>query len=214
MMIVQTHQTQADVDSSGNHKQDHAAGIYEMVMIALLVIVVLSYGVFGWCMRALCTVIGYHTSLLSAMMVMGALLLSRRVRTEVNGACGYDTVALVTIGVVSCAVFGWCMRALCTLLCYHTSLVTVFIVTSVHALVMLLWRMRTKLTKLVSIGAHHFNLFLVAIIHCYALVLWWVRAQLKSIHRDKKVRLVVEAVTHVLLLWMIRSNSLMVTKAT
>jgi hypothetical protein len=60
---------------------------------------------------------------------------------------------------------------------------------------------RTKLTKLVSIGAHHFKLILVAIVHCsYTLVLWWVRAQLKSIHRDKKVRLVLEAVTDVLLL--------------
>jgi uncharacterized membrane protein YdfJ with MMPL/SSD domain len=138
MTIVQTHQTQADVHSSGNHKQDHAAGVYEMVMVALLVIVVLLYGVFGWCMRALCTLIGYHNSLLSAMTVM-ALLLSWRVGTEVNGACGYDIVALVTIVVISCAAFGWCMRALCTLICNHTSLVTMFIVTSVHALVMLLW---------------------------------------------------------------------------
>jgi hypothetical protein len=97
MMIIQTHQTHSQAD--------HVAGVYEMVMVVLLVIVVLSYGVFGWCMRALCTLIGYHTSLLSAITVM-ALLLSWRVRTEVNGACGYDTVALVTIVVVSCAAFG------------------------------------------------------------------------------------------------------------
>jgi hypothetical protein len=83
-----------------------------------------------------------------------------------------------------------------------------FIVTSVHALAILLWRVRTKLTKLVSIGAaHHFKLILVAIVHCYTLVLRWVMAQLKSIrHRDKKVKLVLEAVTHVLWLWMMRSK--------
>jgi hypothetical protein len=72
-----------------------------MVMVALLVIVVLSYGVFGWCMRALCTLIGYHNSLLVSAMTVMALLLSWRVGTEVNGACGYDTVALVTIVVMS-----------------------------------------------------------------------------------------------------------------
>jgi hypothetical protein len=38
VMIIQTHQTQTDVYSSGNHKQDHAAGVYEMVLVALLVI--------------------------------------------------------------------------------------------------------------------------------------------------------------------------------
>jgi hypothetical protein len=38
------------------------------------------------------------------------------------------------------------------------------------------------------------------------LVLQWVRAQLKSIHRDGKVRLVLEAVTHMLLLWTVRSK--------
>ena len=178
-----------------------------MVMVALLVIVVLSYGVFGWCMRALCTLIGYHNSLLVSAMTVMALLLSWRVGTEVNGACGYDTVALVTIVVMSCAAYGWCMRALCTLICFHTSFVIMFIVTSVHALAMLLWRVRTKLTKLVSIGAaHHFKLILVAIIHCYTLVLRWLMAQLKSIHRDKKVKLVLEAVTHVLWLWMMRSK--------
>jgi hypothetical protein len=68
MTIVQTHQTEADMNSSSNYKQDYAAGVYEMVIVVLL------YGVFGWCMRALPTLISYHTSLLSALMVMLLLL--------------------------------------------------------------------------------------------------------------------------------------------
>jgi hypothetical protein len=93
------------MNSSSNYKQDNAAGVYKMV------IVVHSYGVFGWCMRALRTLFSYHISLLSALTVM-------------------------------------------------------FIVVSVHALLMLLFRVRTKLTKLVSVTVHHFKLNSVAIIHC------------------------------------------------
>jgi hypothetical protein len=75
------------------------------------------YGVCGWCMRALRTLIGYHTSLLSAIMVM-ALFLWRRVGTMMSVAivCCYS--------VLSYGVFGWCMTALQIVIGYHTSLLS------------------------------------------------------------------------------------------
>jgi hypothetical protein len=68
------------------------------------------------------------------------------------------------------------------------------------------WRVGTKLTKFVSIATQHFKLISVPIVCCYTWIPRWVRVQLKFIHRDGKARLVLEAVTHVLLLWTVRSK--------
>jgi hypothetical protein len=71
---------------------------------------------------------------------------------------------------------------------------------------LLWWRVGTKLTKLVSIATQHFKLILVPIVCCYTSILRWGRAQLKFIHRDGKAGLVLEAVSHMLLLWAVRSK--------
>jgi hypothetical protein len=99
---------------------------------------VLSFGVFGWCMRALHILIGYHTSLLSAMMVM-ALFLWRRVGMMIS-------VAIVRCYIVlSYGVFGRCMRALRILIGYLASLLSAMTVMS------FLWLRRVRMMISVAI---------------------------------------------------------------
>jgi len=88
-------------------------------------------GEFGWCMRALHTLIGYHTSLVKTITVI------QTHQTEVDADMDVDTdsdeqeqehgagickiVVLVTIVVMWCGLFGWCMRASSTFIVYHAS---------------------------------------------------------------------------------------------
>jgi hypothetical protein len=103
-----------------------------MMLVAIICCYnVMSFGVFGWCMRALRILIGYHTSLLSAITVM--VLLSRRVRMTIS-------VAIV---------FGWCMTALRVVIGYHTSFLSAMMVMTLF----LSWRVRPMMS--------------VAIVHCY-----------------------------------------------
>jgi uncharacterized membrane protein YgcG len=71
--VIQTHQTQVDVDTDmdsdeQDQEQEHGAGICKIVV--LVASVVMWCGLFGWCMRALSTFIGYHASFLKTMMVI------------------------------------------------------------------------------------------------------------------------------------------------
>jgi hypothetical protein len=112
--------------------------------------------VFGWCMRALHTLIGYHVGLckmfcdscksdvdidtdsdvqdrqqehvagICKAAVEHALRSWMVQAAEVGAACCYDFVALVVTVVVSCEVFGWCMRASHTLIGYYVGLPKMF----------------------------------------------------------------------------------------
>jgi len=86
-------------------------------IVALVAVVVVWCGVFGWCMRASRTLIGYHASFLKTMTIMGtyADTDSDELEQEQEHAAGKcytcKIVPLVAVIIVWCGVVGWCIRA-------------------------------------------------------------------------------------------------------
>ena len=95
----------------------------QLQLVALLVTVVtvvVSCGVFGWCMRASRILICYHASLLKMFCNCRKFYDSRKSTTVACSAC-------------LCGEFGWCMRALHTLIGYHASILeTMLVIVQTH----------------------------------------------------------------------------------
>jgi hypothetical protein len=80
----------SDMDSK---QQKHWRCVSQTLVAIVSSNIVLLYGVFGWCMRALRILIGYLASLLSAMMLV-ELFWWRRV-----GSCAFSLVVLLALSV-------------------------------------------------------------------------------------------------------------------
>ena len=116
-----------DVDTdSKEQEQEHGADICKIVV--LVTIVVMWCGLFGWCMRASRTLIGYHASFLKTLMVIQSNQTKADVDSNEQEQEHRSTqlaIALLLTGghfFMCCGLFGLCMRALQTLIGYHTSL--------------------------------------------------------------------------------------------
>jgi hypothetical protein len=121
--------------SSGGGTEIDASRYYDFV--ALLVTVVVSCGVFGWCMRASRTLIRYHAGLPKMFSNSREFYDSCKPdeadtdmdsdeqdhkQKHVVGLCKSDV--LVAIVVVWCGLLWWCMRARRTLIGYHASVLS------------------------------------------------------------------------------------------